>query len=242
MLKIRNLTVSVADKIVLHDINLSVEAGCLHALMGPNGSGKSTLAYTLMGHPRYKINAGTIEFNGINLLELPVEKRARAGLFLASQYAPEIPGVQVFTFLKEAYRMLVGTEITVSDFKNLVLPLFDLVKLDHAFLYRNLYEQFSGGEKKRLEIVQLLLFKPRLAILDEIDSGLDVDGLKLIAHAIAQLQQENKQMSIILITHYQRILNYVMPDHVQVLQSGIITHTGNSLLAQQIEQQGYHEL
>lgn len=242
MLKINNLTVSVADKFVLQDLSLILEPGSVHAIMGPNGSGKSTLAYTLMGHPRYIITHGSIELNGVNLLELPVEKRARAGLFLACQYPQEVPGVQVFTFLREAYRMLVGHELPVADFKKLILDIFDVVKLDHSFLYRNLHEQFSGGEKKRLEIAQLLLLKPKIAILDEIDSGLDVDGLALIAEAIAHACRENRALTVIIITHYARILEHVVPDFVHILQNGKITQTGSSILAQRIDQRGYYEL
>lgn len=242
MLKISDLTVLCADNLVLNKLNLTLEAGSLHVLMGPNGSGKSTLAYTLMGHPKYTVINGSILFNKSDLLALPIEKRARAGLFLACQYPQEVPGVQVFTFLREAHRMLSGTELSVSEFKKMVLDIFDLVKLDASFLYRHLHDQFSGGEKKRLEIAQFLLFKPKLAILDEIDSGLDIDGLAIMAKALSHARTENRSLTIILITHYARILEQVSPDFVHILQQGTIIRSGNNTLTYEIEQRGYGEL
>lgn len=242
MLKIQNLQVKIEDKLILKDINLQIKPGSFHVLMGPNGSGKSSLAYTLMGHPNYKVTAGTVLLENQNLLELPVEQRSRLGIFLAYQYPIAIPGVQVFTFLKEAHRMLTGQELSVKDFQNLVYSVFDQVNLNHSFLHRYLNEGFSGGEKKRLEIAQLLLFKPKIAILDEIDSGLDIDGLKIIAQTINLARQDNKEMSIILITHYARILDSIAADHVHILQDGKILKSGDKNLAHIIENNGYNGL
>jgi Fe-S cluster assembly ATP-binding protein len=219
-----------------------LQPGTVTVLMGPNGSGKSTLAYTLMGHPAYTVTAGSVLFGDLNLLELPVEKRARAGLFLACQYPQEVPGVTVFTFLKEAHRMLTATELSVSQFKELLYSTFDTVKLDHSFAYRNLHEGFSGGEKKRLEVVQLLLFQPKIAILDEIDSGLDVDALKSVAQALQSAREHNPILSILLITHYTRILKYIIPDAVHILAQGKLIASGKSELAELIDQRGYDGL
>jgi Fe-S cluster assembly ATP-binding protein len=242
MLSIQNLSVVCGENKVIDDFSLTLQPGTLSVLMGPNGSGKSTLAYALMGHPRYTVTAGTVLFNTHELLSLPVEKRARCGLFLACQYLQEIPGVQVFTFLKEAHRMLTGQELSVAAFKELVYAALDAVKLDHSFAYRNLYEGFSGGEKKRLEIAQLLLFKPSVAILDEIDSGLDVDALQAVAEALSRARDDNPAMSILLITHYTRILKYLVPDTVHILKEGTLIASGDKYLAEHIEQKGYNGL
>lgn len=242
MLKINNLTVTLQEKKVLENVNLDLESGSLHVIMGPNGSGKSTLAYTLMGHPRYTVQSGSVYLDTTNILELPVEQRARAGLFLACQYPQEVPGVQVFTFLKEAHRMLTGLDISVALFKEQLYACMDMVKLDHSFAYRNLHEGFSGGEKKRLEIVQLLLFKPKVAILDEIDSGLDIDGLKVLAQALEQAQKQNPSMTILLITHYQRMLDYIYAHKVHILVHGTITASGDATIISQVEQKGYDGL
>ncbi len=242
MLSLENISISCSETKVINNLSLSFTPGTVTVLMGPNGSGKSTLAYTLMGHPKYYVTQGSIIFNEHNFLELPVEKRARLGLFLACQYPQEVPGVQVFTFLKEAHRMLTGKELSVSDFQQLLYTVFDTVKLDHSFAYRNLHEGFSGGEKKRLEIAQLLLFQPKLAILDEIDSGLDVDALKLVAEAINTARIQNPAMSIVLITHYARILKYITPDTVHILMNGSIVKSGDHSLAELIESKGYDGL
>lgn len=242
MLSLDNISISCSETKVINNLSLSLIPGTVAVLMGPNGSGKSTLAYTLMGHPNYTVTHGSIFLNGHNLLELPVERRARLGLFLACQYPQEVPGVQVFTFLKEAHRMLTGQEPSVSDFQQLLYTVFDAVKLDHSFAYRNLNEGFSGGEKKRLEIAQLLLFQSKLAILDEIDSGLDVDALKLVAEAINSARKQNPVMSIVLITHYARILKYIIPDTVHILMNGTIVKSGNLSLAELIEYKGYDGL
>jgi Fe-S cluster assembly ATP-binding protein len=242
MLSIKNLKVARVDKIVLESFNLVLESGSLHVLMGPNGSGKSTLAYTLMGHPGYTVCSGQAMLDGVNLFELPVEKRARLGLFLACQYPQEVPGVSLFTFLREAHTMLTREELSLQDFKERLYALMDRVKLDYSFAYRNLNDGFSGGEKKRLEMLQLLLFKPSVAILDEIDSGLDIDGLKIIAQALQTARQENPKLTLLLITHYQRILSYIQPDYVHVLLNGTIVKSGESILATEIEACGYDGL
>jgi len=240
ILSIDQLTISLKDKPIVRDFSLTIAKGSTHGVMGPNGSGKSTLAATLMGHPLYTVTSGNVLFEEQSLLELPSEKRARAGLFLISQHPPAIPGVQVLTFLKEAYRMLTGTDCSLKDFKDQVYGLFDLVKLDHSFLYRNVHEGFSGGEKKRLEMVQLLLFKPKIAILDEIDSGLDVDAVSTISELLHQEQQRG--LTLILITHYKRILEFVRPEHVHLMAHGNLVTTGSYSLAEQIDREGYDGL
>lgn len=242
MLSIKNLTVSLDKKIVIKNLSLDIAKGTITVLMGPNGSGKSTLAYTLMGHPSYAHTLGEVIFLEQNILELPVEKRARAGIFLACQYPQEVPGVQVTTFLKEAYRMLVRQDITAQDFQQKLYLALDAVKLDHSFAYRYLNEGFSGGEKKRLEIVQMLLLQPKIAILDEIDSGLDVDAIKLVADAILHARTVCPDIVIIIITHYQKILDYIQPDRVHILVEGSLVASGTKELAQRINQQGYDAL
>ena len=241
MLQLSNLTITLDDQPIIKNLSLDITKGSVHALMGPNGSGKSTLAYTLLGYPQYEVIKGSALFNGEDLLSLPTEKRAREGLFLASQQPPAVPGVQVFTFLKEAHRMLTGLEIPVSEFKKEVYAAFDAVKLDHSFVYRNVHEGFSGGEKKRFEVAQLLLFKPKLAILDEIDSGLDVDALKNLAEV---LNKERKQssLSLLIITHYKRILDHIQPDYVHLLSQGSIWASDNHTLADRVDREGYHGL
>jgi Fe-S cluster assembly ATP-binding protein len=238
MLHITNLTVTLKEQPILKNLSLTIEPGAIHALMGPNGSGKSTLAATLLGYPQFEVVEGSITFNGENLRELPMEKRARLGIFLASQQPPAVPGVLVFTFLKEAHRMLTGQEISVSEFKTQVYEAFDKVGLDHSFVYRNVHEGFSGGEKKRFEIAQLLLFKPKLAILDEIDSGLDVDALRNITKVL----NECKDTAFLIITHYKRILDYIKPDKVHVLYKGSIWASDDHSLAEVVDKRGYDGL
>lgn len=241
-LHLKNISIVFDSKTIIDNLSLICTAGTVHAVMGPNGSGKSTLAATLMGHPAYTLTNGLILLEEINLADLPVEKRARSGLFLAAQYPQEVPGVQVFTFLKEAHRMLTGQDISVTDFKQLVYAAFDRVNLDHSFVYRNLHEGFSGGEKKRLEIAQLLLFNPKVAVLDEIDSGLDVDALKTVAQAIQYAKTINPNLVVIIITHYNRILEYLVPDYVHVISQGKLLVSGSRQLARTIEEQGYNGL
>ncbi len=241
MIKFSHLSVLFNDTLILKDISLVLEKGTIHALMGPNGSGKSTLAATLMGYPQYQIAGGSIFFDGQDLSTLPIEQRARAGLFLACQYPPAVPGVEVFTFLKEAHRMLTRQDLSVAVFKDLLYSVLDTVKLDHSFAYRALNDGFSGGEKKRLEVAQLLLFKPRCAVLDEIDSGLDIDALSHLTDIIKQ-EQKRTDMTLLLITHYNRMLEYIHPDYVHILYKGTLALSGDRTVAQQIEKRGYDEL
>lgn len=239
MFIIQNLSVSVEQKAVLAAISLECMSGSLHVLMGPNGSGKSTLAYALMGHPKYFITQGAVTLDGNNLLELSVDKRARAGLFIAFQYSQEIPGVQMLSFLHEAYCAYTSDKCTLQEFKLLLYPLLDLLKLDHSFIYRDLNDGFSGGEKKRFELLQLLLLKPKVAILDEIDSGLDIDAIKLVAEGIKAAQNRNPAGAIILITHYQRILGFLSPDYVHIIYNGKLVASGDKKLSVLLEKQGY---
>ena len=236
---INKLFVCIVDKQVLYDINLNISKGTIHAIMGPNGSGKSTFAHVLMGHPSYTVASGTVLFNEVDLLSLSVHERAKQGLFLAFQHPCEISGVSVASFLKEAYVAIKGKSISVIDFQVLLLERCAKLEIDASFIFRGFNEGFSGGEKKRLEILQLLLLQPKIAILDEIDSGLDIDSLKIVAHGIALARDENPEMSIIVITHYQRILNYVIPDYVHVLCDGRMVISGDASIAHQLEAKGY---
>lgn len=241
MLELSHLSVLFNDTVLLKDISLTIKPGTIHALMGPNGSGKSTLAATLMGYPQYQIIEGRMLFDGQDLATLSIEQRARVGLFLACQYPPTIPGVEVFTFLKEAHRMLTRQDLSVTTFKELLYQTLDAVKLDHSFAYRKVNEGFSGGEKKRLEIAQLLLFKPRFAILDEIDSGLDVDALMQITDLLSQ-ERRSTGMTLLVITHYNRVLEYIQPDHVHILYKGKLVVSGEHSIARAVEKRGYDEL
>jgi Fe-S cluster assembly ATP-binding protein len=207
--------------------------------MGPNGSGKSTLAYALMGHPAYGVTDGSVLFNGHDLLALSPDKRAHAGVFLAFQHPYTIPGVTVFALLREAYQAVTGTVVDIATFKNMVHDALARVDFDGAVADRAVNEGFSGGEKKRLEVVQMLILKPSLVILDEIDSGLDVDALRVVASALLHLKQENPSMSIVCITHYPRILDYLVPDFVHIIDQGQIINSGDAHLARVIEQSGY---
>ncbi len=242
MISLSHVTITLLNQPIIQDLSLEIKPGSIHALMGPNGSGKSTLAATLMGHPSYEVIGGSITFNGENLLALSVEKRARAGLFLICQYPPAIAGVQVLTFLKESHRMLTGQDISMTAFRQLVIGAFDLVNLDHSFLYRSVHDGFSGGEKKRFEMAQLLLFKPKLAILDELDSGLDIDALATCAKVLNQHTLENPASSLLIITHYTKLFNSVEPHYVHILSKGKIWVSGDKNLATSIEQQGYDGL
>ena len=240
LLSISNLSVTVQEKAVINNLSLTIAPGKIHAIMGPNGSGKSSLAYALMGHPAYQITSGLATFGDQDLLGLPVDRRAQAGLFLAFQYPQALPGVTVFSFLREAYTACSGTQIEIAQFEQLLKEALDAVGLDHSFAYRYLNDGFSGGEKKRLELVQMIVLQPKLAILDEIDSGLDIDALKLVAQAIANAQRRDPQISFIIITHYRRILDHVRPDHVHVMCDGNLVHSGDHELVMQLEQEGYH--
>lgn len=241
MLNIKNLHASIDDKPILKGIDLNVNPGEVHAIMGPNGSGKSTLASILAGRDEYTVNEGTIEFNGKDLLEMAPEERAGEGVFLAFQYPVEIPGVSTANFLKTAVneiRKYRGQEtIDAMDFLALMKEKAKLVELDMSFLQRSLNEGFSGGEKKRNEIFQMAMLEPKLAILDETDSGLDIDALRIVAQGVNTLKSPDN--ATILITHYQRLLNYIVPDFVHVLYKGRIVKTGGKELALELEAKGY---
>ncbi|MEX2499214.1 MAG: Fe-S cluster assembly ATPase SufC [Wenzhouxiangellaceae bacterium] len=241
MLKINNLHVAVGGEEIIKGLDLEVGSGQVHAIMGPNGSGKSTLGYALAGRDGYEVTEGSVEFDGINLLELEVEQRATAGLFLALQYPVEIPGVNNAYFLRaalNAQRKARGEEeVDSMAFLKNVREQLKTLKMDESLLKRAVNEGFSGGEKKRNEIVQLAVLQPKLAILDETDSGLDIDALKLVAEGVNRLRDENR--SFIIITHYQRLLDYVVPDRVHVLSDGRIAESGDRSLAQRLEREGY---
>jgi Fe-S cluster assembly ATP-binding protein len=241
MLSINNLHASVNDTPILHGIDLEVKAGEVHAIMGPNGSGKSTFANVLAGREQYRVTQGEVNYRGQDLLAMPPEDRARAGIFLAFQYPVEIPGVSNIYFLKAAlntirrYRGL--DELDAMDFIALVKEKVEMVKMDEALIYRSVNEGFSGGEKKRNEIVQMMVLEPALAILDETDSGLDIDALKTVADGVNRLRSGER--AFIVVTHYQRLLNYILPDYVHVLGNGHIVKSGGPELALELEQHGY---
>jgi Fe-S cluster assembly ATP-binding protein len=238
---IKNLSVSINKKSLLSSVTLICPPGSITVLMGPNGSGKSSLANALMGHPAYEITAGALTLNGTNLIPLLADKRAQAGLFLAFQYPYEIPGVSVLTFLKEAYRSLGNTEISITDFIKKIETAFEQVGLPAEYMYRSLHEGFSGGERKRLEVAQLLLLQPKVALLDEIDSGLDIDGIQQVAQALLYLKNKNPETIFIIITHTIRLLNYLSPDIVHILVEGKIVTSGNAQLLTTLETQGYKD-
>jgi Fe-S cluster assembly ATP-binding protein len=244
MLSIRNLHAGVVGREILRGIDLEVRAGEVHAVMGPNGSGKSTLAQVLAGHPGYVVTGGEVLYEGRNLLEMPAEERARAGLFLAFQYPVEIPGVANAEFLKAAVNSVReprGLEpLDAMEFLTLLKEKMKLVDMDPSFMTRPLNEGFSGGEKKRNEILQMAVLEPRLAVLDETDSGLDIDALRTVAAGINGLRRPDN--AIILVTHYQRLLGYVVPDRVHVLSNGRIVKSGDKALAQELEARGYEWL
>jgi len=244
MLSIKNLQVSTGENDILKGLDLKVNPGEVHAIMGPNGSGKSTLANVLAGRTGYRVTDGKVTFLNKDLLDSPPETRARDGLFLAFQYPIEIPGVNNIYFLKaslNAKRKHLGLEeLDAVDFLELIDKKLDLVKMDKGFLNRPVNEGFSGGEKKRNEILQMAILEPKLAILDETDSGLDVDSLQIVSEGINKLR--SKDRSIILITHYQRILNYITPDFVHVLANGKIVKSGDKNLALEIEKNGYNRI
>ena len=241
MLKIENLHASVDDTPILKGIDLEVNAGEIHAVMGPNGSGKSTLAQVLAGHDAYEVTEGSVTYEGNDLLELAAEDRAREGVFLAFQYPVEIPGVNSAYFLRnglnEIRKHRGEDEMDAIDFLSLIREKLALVEMDESFLKRSVNEGFSGGEKKRHEILQLAVLEPKLAVMDETDSGLDIDALRIVANGVNKLHTAEK--SVILVTHYQRLLTYIVPDVVHVLINGRIVKTGGKELALELEEKGY---
>jgi Fe-S cluster assembly ATP-binding protein len=238
MLLLKNLAVRIEQKNVVQDLSLQIAPGTVHVIMGQNGSGKSSLAHSLMGLPAYEVTAGSITFCDQDMTTMSIEDRSKAGIFLAFQQPLSIPGVTVFEFLKEIFTAT-GKQLAPAQFQELVQSLCTQVGLDFSFLYRGLNENFSGGEKKRLEIVQMLLLQPKLIILDEIDSGLDVDALKAIGSCVSNYLQEHADASCIVITHYRRILDYVQPTFVHVMHDGKIVRCGDAQLSHEIEAQGY---
>ena len=241
MLKINQLNVSIENNLILKGIDLNVKAGEVHAIMGPNGSGKSTLSKVLAGHSAYTVNSGSVEYNSTDLLALSPEERAQAGLFMSFQYPVEIPGVANINFLKasvNAVRKAQGKPILDAiDFLSFIREKCALLEMDESFLYRGLNEGFSGGEKKRNEIIQMVALEPQLAILDETDSGLDIDALRVIAEGVNK--SASPERAIILVTHYQRLLDYIQPDYIHVLANGKIIKSGDKSLALELEAKGY---
>jgi len=239
-LEIKDLHVSVEGNEILKGINLTIKSGEFHAVMGPNGTGKSTLAQVIMGHPAYEVTQGSIHYNGEDLLEMEVDERARAGLFLAMQYPSEISGVTTSDFLRSSINARRDKEdgIPLMQFIREMDGALDELEIDQNMAQRYLNEGFSGGEKKRNEILQLKMIKPDIAILDEIDSGLDIDALRVVSSAVNSLREETG-FGCLIITHYQRLLNYITPDHVHVIMQGRIVKSGGPELAQRLEEEGY---
>ena len=244
VLEIKNLQVSVVtdagNKEILKGVDLTIKSGETHAIMGPNGSGKSTLAYSIAGHPKYIITGGSVTLDGADVLEMSVDERAKAGLFLAMQYPVEVPGVSVSNFLRTAVTAIRGEAPKVRTWVGEVKEAMATLNIDTAFSERNVNEGFSGGEKKRHEILQMELLKPKIAILDETDSGLDVDALRIVSEGVNRVKQ-NSDLGVMLITHYTRILRYIKPDFVHVFANGKIVEEGGPELADKLEEKGYAE-
>lgn len=242
-LEIKNLHVSIEGKEILKGLDLTIEQGKIHAIMGPNGTGKSTLAYTLMGHPSYEVIEGEVMFKGQNILELEPDERSRLGVFLAFQYPVAIPGVTVANFLRTALNARRRAEnpedkgIPIPEFRKMLKEKMAMLKVDQAFAGRYLNDGFSGGEKKRAEILQMATLQPEIAILDETDSGLDIDALRIVSEGVNSLM--GKDMGVLIITHYQRLLNYIKPDYVHVMLDGRIVESGDADLALHLEEKGY---
>ena len=246
-LVIKDLRVNVEDKEILKGLNLTLRAGSIHAIMGPNGSGKSTLAYTLMGHPGYTVTSGEVWYRGQNILELEADERSKLGVFLAFQYPVAIPGVTVANFLRSAinaHRAEEGkdpkeTSLPVAQFRKQLREQMAALEIDESFVRRYLNEGFSGGEKKRVEILQMAMLQPSVAIMDETDSGLDIDALKIVAQGVNTLYGKHPEMSVMVITHYQRLLNYIKPHFVSVMMDGRVVRDGGPELALELEEKGY---
>ncbi|MTV21031.1 Fe-S cluster assembly ATPase SufC [Staphylococcus delphini] len=238
-LEIKDLHVSIDDKEILKGVNLTINTGEIHAIMGPNGTGKSTLSSAIMGHPSYEVTQGEVLLDGANVLELEVDERAKAGLFLAMQYPSEITGVTNADFMRSAINAQreEGNEINLMQFIKKLDKQMDFLDMDKDMAQRYLNEGFSGGEKKRNEILQLMMLQPKFAILDEIDSGLDIDALKVVSKGINEMRGE--EFGSLIITHYQRLLNYITPDHVHVMYNGIVVKSGGAELAKRLEEEGY---
>lgn len=239
MLEIKDLQVSTHGKEILKGVTLTIKPGEIHALMGPNGSGKSSLSMALMGHPQYQITKGKIILDGEDITQLSVDKRAKAGLFLAMQYPVAVPGVSISNFMRSAYKNLKDSAVKALEIQTRVKNELKNIKLDEKFIARSVNEGFSGGEKKKLETLQLKILEPKYAVLDETDSGLDVDALKLVSSGINTARKSNSKLGILLITHYQRILKFVQPDFVHILVDGKIVKSGDASLAEKIEEKGY---
>ena len=243
VLEIRNLHVSIENREILKGVDLTVTQGEVHALMGPNGTGKSTLAYTLMGHPSYKVTAGEVWFKGHNILEMAPDERSHLGLFLAFQYPIAIPGVSMANFLRTALnaqrKAIYADEkgMSIPEFRKLMKERMDLLRMDHSFSGRYLNEGFSGGEKKRAEVLQMAMLRPEIAVMDETDSGLDIDALRIVSEGVNALR--GPDLGVLVITHYQRILNYIRPDFVHIMMDGRIVETGGPELALHLEEHGY---
>ena len=241
LLDIKDLHATVEGKEILKGLSLTIKKGEVHAIMGPNGSGKSTLAKVLAGHPHYEVTSGEVSYEGRNLLELSPDERAREGVFLAFQYPVEVPGVSNAQFLRLAYnekmKHLGQEELDPLEFKDLLTERAKIVEMDASFMNRSVNEGFSGGEKKRNEILQMAVLEPKLAVLDETDSGLDIDALRIVAEGVNKLR--NFENAIVLVTHYQRLLNYIVPDFVHVLAGGRIVKEGGKELALELEEKGY---
>lgn len=239
MLSIKNLSVTISDAAILHECCLEIQLGSVHVLVGPNGSGKSSLALSLMGHPAYNVTSGDVIFDGSNIVSLATHIKVQRGMFLALQNTVEISGLRVLHFLKEISAISNKSSESMAQFMERVRPLLDIVGLSESILSRSVNAGFSGGEKKRFELLQMLILKPKLAILDEIDSGVDVDGLKMIASSLAWYKEQNPSASFLIVTHYRRIVDYLSIDKVHVMIEGSIVKSGDRSLLEEIDKQGY---
>jgi len=240
LLEIKGLHANIGDKEILKGLSLTIQEGQVHAIMGPNGSGKSTLANVLMGNPHYRVTGGTVLFKGEPILELTPDARARKGIFLAFQYPVAIPGVTMVNFLRQAVNAKRGVDMPIREFRELLFKQMDVLKVDQDFARRYVNDGFSGGEKKRAEMLQMAMLQPLLAVLDETDSGLDIDALRTVAEGVNALMHPG--MGLLLITHYQRLLNYIKPQFVHVLIDGRIARSGGPELALELEESGYDEI